>query len=162
MEPSATSLPIRALFIPWLGDVLSQRLTGGERIAVHPGATDRRPAWADALEAPDGQRIPLAGSSITAPDRSGVYFLLRGSDRSGALVVNGEATESELGRLDDSALRERVRGGDVSVASDGQLWARSLFAASDGRPLAIPFIIAALLALFAESAIAGAGARRSS
>ena len=162
MEPAATSLPIRALFVPWLGDVLTQRLMGGERISVHPGAAVRRPAWADALEAPDGQRIPLAGSTITAPDRSGVYFLLRGADRSGALVVNGEPGESELGRLDDGAIRERIRGGDVSVASDGRLWARSLFAAADGRPLAVPFLVAALLSLLAESALAGAGARRSS
>lgn len=162
MEPAATSLPVRALFVPWLGDVLSQRLTGGERTSVHPGASVRRPAWADALEAPDGQRIPLAGQSITAPARSGVYFLLRGADRSGALVVNGEPSESELGRLDDGALRERLRGGDVSVSSDGRLWARSVFAAADGRPLAVPFLVVALLALLAESAIAGAGARRAS
>ena len=162
MEPAATSFPVRARFVPWLGDMLTQRLTGGERIAVHPGMTVRRPAWADALEAPDGQRIPLAGSTITAPDRSGVYFLLRNMDRSGALVVNGEARESELGRLDDGAIRERIRGGEVSVSSDARLWATSLFAAADGRPLVIPFLVAALLSLLAESAIAGAGARRNS
>ena len=162
IDPGATSLPIRALFVPWLGDMISQRLTGGERILAHPGAVVRRPTWADALEAPDGQRLPLAGSTMTAPDRGGVYFLLRGADRSGALVVNGEASESELGRLDDAVLRERVRGGDVSVSSDAGLWARSLFAAADGRPLAVPFLAAALLSLLAESAIAGAGARRRS
>ena len=161
MEPEATSLPVRALFVPWLGDVLTQRLTGGERISVHPGATVRRPTWADALEAPDGQRIPLAGPTFRAPDRSGVYFLLRGADRSGALVINGEPSESELGRLDDSALRERVRGGEISVSSDGRAWTRSLFAAADGRPLTIPFLVTALVALLAESALAGAGARRS-
>ena len=160
MEPAATTLPIRALFVPWLGDMLTRRLTGGERLAVHPGATVRRPGWADALEAPDGQRLPLTGSTITAPERSGVYFLLRGADRSGALVVNGDPAESELGRLDDVALRERIRGGDVSISTDARLWTRSLFAAADGRPLAVPFLIAALLSLLAESAIAGAGTRR--
>jgi hypothetical protein len=160
IEPGATSLPVRAAFIPWLGDVLTQHLVGGERIAARPGESVRRPDWAEALEAPDGQRIAIAGSTITAPDRSGVYFLLRGSDRSGALVINGEPEESELGRLDDASLRDRVRGGDVSVASDGRLWARSLFAAADGRPLAVPFLVAALVALLAESAVAGAGGRR--
>lgn len=160
LEPGATSLPIRAAFIPWLGDVLTQRLTGGERTAARPGERVRRPVWADALEAPDGQRIPIAGSTIEAPERSGVYFLLRGPDRSGALVVNGEPEESALGRLDDSALRERVRGGEVAVASDARLWARSLFATADGQPLAVPFLVAALVALLAESAVAGAGGRR--
>lgn len=161
IEPGATSLPIRAAFIPWLGDVLTQDLVGGERIAARPGAMVRRPVWADAIEAPDGKRTSIAGATLIAPERSGVYFLLRGADRSGALVVNGEPEESELGRLDDSALRDRVRGGQVSVSSDGRLWARSLFAAADGRPLAIPFIVAALVALLAESAVAGAGGRRS-
>jgi len=160
MEPRATSFPVRASFVPWLGDVLTQRLAGGERLTARPAQSVRRPAWADALEAPDGQRIPLAGSAIVAPERSGVYFLLRGPDRSGALVVNGEPEESQLGRLDDPALRERIRGGQVSVASDARLWARSLFAAADGRPLAVSFLVAALMALLAESAVAGAGGRR--
>jgi len=160
LEPGATSLPVRAAFIPWLGDVLTQRLVGGERIAALPGAVVRRPPWADALEAPDGQRIPIAGLTLRAPDRSGVYFLLRGADRSGAIVVNAEPEESELGRLDDAALRDRVRGGRVSVASDARLWAGSLFSGADGRPLAVPFLVAALFALLAESAVAGAGGRR--
>ena len=160
LEPAATSLPVQAAFVPWLADVLTQRLGGGGAIRATPGATVGRPPWADALEGPEGARVVLSGSTVAAPDRSGVHFLLRGSERVGAIVVNGEAAESELGRLDDEALAARFSGSQASVVADSREWVRSVFAAADRRPLIVPFLGAALLALVAESVIAGAGGRR--
>jgi hypothetical protein len=160
IDPAATSLPVQAAFVPWLADMLTQRLGGGEVIESVPAASIRRPTWADAIEGPEGARLTLTGSTFAAPDRSGVHFLLRGGERVGAVVVNGETAESELGRLDDEAIAARFPGGRVSVASDSQAWVRSIFAAADRRPLIVPFLGAALLALVAESVIAGAGGRR--
>jgi hypothetical protein len=162
IDPDATDLPIRALFVPWLAETLTQHLAGagGGLFAVRPTATIRRPAWASALESPDGQRTPIAGPVLAAPDRSGVFFLLRGTERAGAVVVNGEPSESELRRLDDRTLAARVQGGEVEVITDGARWSRSVFGTADRRPLAIPFLLLAVGALLAESALAGTGGRR--
>ena len=45
-----------------------------------------------------------------APDRTGVYFFLRGTSRAGALLVNPEPAESQLRRLDDATMARRIRG----------------------------------------------------
>src|SRR6185437_8473032 len=83
------TLPVRAMFVPWVGDVLSERLVGepGQVLTASPGSRLARPRWADAIEGPDGERSPL-GESIDVPTRAGVYFLARGEHRVGALVVN--------------------------------------------------------------------------
>jgi hypothetical protein len=160
MTPEATTLPVRAAFVPWLADALTQRLAGagGGVVPAAPGATVPRPSWADAMEDGEGQRIPLGGATFTAPVRSGVFFLLRGGERAGAVVVNGEPEESELGRLDDDVLERRVATDDVTVFTDAAVWSDSIFGTADRRPLAVPFLVAAIAALLAESAIAGAGA----
>ena len=160
LNPDATTLPIRAAFVPWLADALTQRLAGagGGVVAAVPGALVSRPSWADAMEDGEGQRIPLAAATFTAPVRSGVFFLLRGGERAGAVVVNGEPEESDLGRLDDDVLERRVATGNVTVTADATSWSASIFGTADRRPLAVPFLVAAIAALLAESAIAGAGA----
>ena len=162
LDPSATDLPIRAIFVPWLASTLTQRLAGGggRLIESVPSATIRRPSWADALDGAQGQRTTLSASTFIAPAQSGVFFLLRGGERAGALVVNGDPSESDLARLDDTALRGRIRSDDVSVIDDAGRWSRMLFGAADRRPLAIPFLITAIVALLAESVLAGAGGRR--
>jgi hypothetical protein len=160
LTPEATTLPIRAAFVPWLADALTQRLAGagGGVVPATPGESLRRPTWADAMEDAEGRRTPLAGVTFSAPARSGVFFLLRGNERAGAIVVNGEPEESELGRLDDDVLARRIRADDVQIWDEGAAWSDAIFGTADRRPLAVPFLVAAIAALLAESAVAGAGA----
>ena len=162
LTPTATTLPVRAAFVPWLADVLTQRLAGAGGGVVHatPGATIRRPLWAESMEDGEGQRIPLSGATFDAPSRSGVFFLLRDGERAGAIVVNGEPEESQLGRFDDAVLGRRIGADDVRVSADAAAWSASIFGTADRRPLAVPFLVAAIAALLAESAVAGAGHRR--
>jgi hypothetical protein len=162
LNPEATTLPVRAAFVPWLADALTQRLAGagGGVLLATPGATLRRPPWAETIEDAEGRRAALTGATFRAPATSGVSFLLRGDARAGAIVVNGEPEESQLGRLDDRVLRRRIIADDVRVLEDGSAWAASIFGTADRRPLAVPFLVAAIAALLAESAVAGAGNRR--
>jgi hypothetical protein len=162
IRPDATDLPIRALFVPWLATTLTQHLAGAGRglFDVAPGATIRRPGWATALELADGQRVALTEPTFRAPDRSGVALLLRGGERAGAVVVNGEPSESQLGRLDAPTLRARIQGDEVEIVDDPDRWWRVVFGAADRRPLAVPFLLIAVVALIAESALGGVGGRR--
>lgn len=160
LTPDATTLPVRAAFVPWLGDVLSQRLDGdaGRVVAATPSAAVARPRDADALEMPGGEHVSLVGDSLTAPDRPGTYFFLHGASRIGALVVNVEPAESLLQRLDTTALASRLRARRVVALTDGAAFTRAAFASAPQRPLATMLFTLALVALVAESAVA-AGVR---
>lgn len=169
LEPSATTFPLRASFVPWVGELLTQRLRPGEPaiagrgattagrsgpIQAAPGETIRRPEWAGEIEGPDGTRRAVGGLTMEAPARPGVYFLHRlGGERAGVLVVNGEARESELRRLPPSELASRVRGRRVWVYVDAQRWASAAFDASAGRPLAAPLLAGVLGLLILEALV---------
>jgi hypothetical protein len=89
--PDATSLPVSATFLPWLGDALASRLhadPGGGRVAA-PGERVTLPHGVDALESATGGRVNVNGeTSIEAPATAGTYFFVQGTRRVGALVVN--------------------------------------------------------------------------
>ena len=150
IDPAATSLPLRAVFVPWIGDVVAQRLAssggggggggavsggGSGVLATVPGATLRRPPGVEELEAPDGTMRVLAGPTIDAPTRPGVYFLRRGGARVGALVVNPEPAESDLTRLPMRTLAGRVQARAVTAETDVNAWVSAAYDAHAGRPL---------------------------
>ena len=163
LDPAATDLPLRARFVPWLGDIIAQRLAGtaSADLQAAPGAAMRVPSGTDGLEAPDGQVTPLTASS-NAPSRAGVYFLRRGTARVGALVVNAEPEESDLARLPLATLRDRVRTRDALVTADAAEWRRSLFNLGARRPLQLPLILLALALLAAETLVVRRDERRRS
>ena len=157
-DASATDLPVRAAFIPWLDMLLSQRLAQGTgaAIAAVPGATVRVPTGVDALEAPDGStRAVTAGAAVVAPWTAGVHFWRRSGERAGALVVNGEPRESDLARLAPDSLAALL-GATVAPADAGAATA-ALYSAGGRRTLARTFLALALLLLVAESVVARRG-----
>ena len=161
MIPDATTLPVRAIWVPWLAEVVTLRLnaTAGSAETVGPGAALRRPAWADALEVPGGTPLALAGATMTAPVRPGVYFYLRGGSRAGALVVAAEPDESRLARLSPAELKAKLDAKDVEVSADAGQWSSALFDVRERRSLAAAFLVAALLLLVAETVVSRAHGR---
>jgi hypothetical protein len=171
LDPGATSLPLRAAFVPWVDAVVGQRLSGTAAVLggvgsgvleTAPGVAVRRPTGAEELESPDGVVRVLSGAMIDAPARPGVYFLRRGGGRVGVLVVNPEPRESDLARLPAQTLAARFRGRMVAVGSDGEQWARAVFDARAARPLTGLFLVTALVLLLAESVVTRRAVARSS
>lgn len=169
LDPGSTSLPLRAAFVPWIADVVGQRLgssgtglggVGSGVLETAPGSAVRRPAGADEIEAPDGGVRVLSGTTIDGPARPGVYFLRRAGARVGALVVNPEARESDLTRLASRTLAGRFRGRMVVVGSDAEQWARAVFDAHAARPFERIFLVSALVFLLAEGLVARRAAGR--
>src|SRR5215208_1121759 len=164
LDVSATTFPIRAAFVPWVAEVLTQRLASdaGAVVAAAPGGLVERLSDADALE-PAGsvERIPIAEDRFAAPARPGVYFFVRGTRRAGALVVNPEPEESLLARLDRRELARRFEGQQVAVFGDVAAWHDALFTTAARRPLLLPFLIGALVALLVESLLTWSGPRAS-
>src|SRR5688500_11410277 len=91
LDPAAADLPVRAGFLPWLAEAISQRLAGDAGVVIDaaPGDRVRAPAGIQTVDDAAGQGIPVGYGELVAPDRAGVYFLRRGGQRAGALVVNG-------------------------------------------------------------------------
>jgi len=167
LDPTATDLPIRAGFLPWVAEAVSQRLAGdaGVVLSATPGARLRAPAGIQAVDDASGQPVPVGDGEIIAPERAGVYFLRRGGQRAGALVVNAEPDESALGRIAPAVLQSRITGRQVSVTSNGEQWARDAYTGSARRPLVAPLLILAALVLLAEALMSrgtGDGANRGS
>lgn len=162
LTPDATTLPIRAAFVPWLAETVSERLVGEPGHVLHagPGSSLRRPQWADALETPSGAREGLTGETMRAPDRTGTYFLSLGARRVGAIVVNSEPEESALERLTTDELRARLHARRTVVAATPATWASEAFRSAARRPLGGPLLVLALLALAAEGLAAGASGTR--
>ena len=159
-EATATDLPVRAAFVPWLDALLAQRLSVGSVgvTSAAPGAPVRVPPRVDALEAPDGRTRPVAaGDQMSAPWTAGVSFWRRGVDRVGALVVDPEPSESDLTTLGAEALATRL--GATAVA-DPRTVARETFAADGRRTLGRTFLMLALLLFAAEWLLAGRGLGR--
>ena len=150
MSAEATALPIRAPFLPWLSNLLSQRLTreGANLMHADPGAPIRLPAGVTGLEG-DSQVVAAAGDA-RAPSRAGVFFLRRGEDRVGALVVNAEREESRLDRLGAPELKARLRAADVTVTANPSELTQHAFDASAQRPLQAVLLLLALACLVAE------------
>ena len=162
LDLQATDFPVRAAFVPWMGDVLTQRLgvAGGALIEASPAEPVQLPGAVTGLESPDGSTIAVSGQ-ITAPAGAGVYFLLRGTDRIGALVVNPEEQESVLHVLSPEELRERFSARDLVVTGDAATARARAWSAGGGRSATGWLLALALGLLVAESVVSRSTGRAS-
>jgi len=154
LDPDATDLPLRAGFVPWLLESLSRRLgDDGQVVNAHPGEFVSGLEGISALERPDGSLVPLSGDRLTVPNEAGVYLLRRQASRVGALVVNPEPEESDVGQgaVQDSPFLGRVSGRSISTTSTPDAWRTQIFKQAAGRSL-MPLLLAlALVALLLEA-----------
>jgi hypothetical protein len=104
--------------------------------------------------------VALSSDSVAAPRRPGVYFFTQGQRRIGALVVNPEARESVLDRLDHDAFAARLRGRNVQVTDNAATLDAGVLSSAPRRPIGTPLLVIALGVLLVESAIVGTGRRR--
>ena len=153
LTADATDLPVRASWVPWLGGLIADRLSGeaGAVTEAGPGTMVARPSWARELEGPDGVRRPVTAPRLETPSRPGVYFWLRGASRAGALVINPEAAESDLARLTVAELRTRFAGAELSVTDTAARWTATAFDVSGRRTLDGFFLVLGVLLLIAEA-----------
>ena len=160
MVASATAFPVQAGFVPWLSQTIADRLSGetGLVVAASPGTWVRKPAGVDQLERPDGSMIALA-DSLRVPANPGVYFFVTAGRRTGAIVVNPPARESQLDRMTVAELQQMIPGATIIDDGDSMQLSGAAFSAASTRSLLPAVLIAVLLTLLAEAALV-AGRRR--
>jgi hypothetical protein len=156
LDPAATLLPVRAPFLPWLADMLAVRLaapTGdvGAPIDALPGRPIRLPEGAETLESSGGSRRSVTAQLMDAPEERGVWFVLRGGRRVGAVVVNAPPEESVLERWTAPALAAKLGGVAARASTTNAGWVGDTYAAGATRPAGTPLLVLALLLLAAEA-----------
>jgi hypothetical protein len=156
IDPASTTLPVRAAFVPWLADIVGRRIGApsgdvGTPIVASPGAPIHLPAGVTAIENSAGTRHAVSGEQAMAPLERGVWFMLRGARRIGAIVVNAPPEESALERLSADVLAPRLAGARGRAAQNAGAWVHDTFAAGTRRPAVTPLLLLALLLLAAEA-----------
>jgi hypothetical protein len=152
---TATAAPLQAAFVPWLRDLVSQRLgDGGVLVHAAPDDTIALPVEADSLQAPDGGATAITGARVVVPERVGVYLFRRGARHVGALVVNPELEESNVGAWGAEVFQERLTGASVQLEPSADAVASAVFERAGGRSIAWPLVLLAVLALAAEALVA--------
>ena len=158
IDPQFTNLPLRASFLPWLADMLDQRLgepSGdlGAPDAATPGQSIALPAAVDAIETESGARRSVSGDRFTTPRERGVWFFLRAGRRVGALVVEAPESESDLTRLSAERLATRLGGNRGRGVTDSDALVRATFAVGARHPAMTPLLVIAFLFLVAEALV---------
>ena len=156
LDPSATTLPVRAAFVPWLADMVGLRLgapagDAGVPIQAVPDAPIHLPDGADAIEGTGGSRRAVSGADTRAPAERGVWFILKGARRIGAVEVNAPPAESQLARLPADGLAARLGPSRSRGAESARTWVRDTFAAGTCRPIITPLLVLALVLVAAEA-----------
>jgi hypothetical protein len=123
----------------------------GAPIAALPGRPVRLPAGSETLESSAGSRRTITAELLDAPEERGVWFVLRGGRRVGAVVVNAPPEESALDRWPVPALAARLGGMSAHSATTNAGWVGDTFAAGATRPAGMPLLVVALVLLAAEA-----------
>jgi hypothetical protein len=157
MEPEWGDLPVSAQFVPFL-DFLINRVAARQAWMSSVTAGDPVTLPAGSVElVGEGASLPVPGDlQLLAPLEFGVYFARSADgDTIGALAVNHDNRESRLRPATERELRALL-GPTVTLVDTSQLeW--QLFAGFAHADLTGLLLVAALLAVLTEFAVATAG-----
>jgi hypothetical protein len=159
LEDGWTDLPVSAAFVPFV-DLLVNRVAAGQTLslAATPGDVVELPPGVDALLTPRGPVAVTGDRRVPVPREPGVYFLRSAAgDTVGALAVNHDPRESSLPEADGRVLRAAL-GGQARLLGTRAL-DRELFGGARRADLTGTLLLAALLAMALELALASVGAR---
>jgi hypothetical protein len=161
LDTAATGFPVTAEFVPWLARTILDRLApaGGPAATAVPGARIAVLHGADSLELV-GERRLASRDSITLPQRTGVYFWTQGARRIGAVVVNGEAQESDLRRATEREVRAAFAPAPVRARERVSAFVNDVYGSALRRPVAAVLIGLALGLLIVETMLTRAHTRR--
>jgi hypothetical protein len=158
LEAEASSLPISAAmvrFIDWFAGQWAatgagtQELLAGELLAA--------PRAADVVRLPSGAETPVDGARmLQATGEAGIYTFLSGDSVVSVEAVNPPSGESDLTPLEGAVLRDRV-GHEVTVVRSNGGWDRAIFRARQGPELWQALLLAGLIVLLVEAAVAATG-----
>lgn len=158
MDPAASSLPVSAEMVRFVDWFTGQwAATGSTPREVLAGEPLPAPRSADAVRLPSGAEVAVDGTRIVrATAEAGFYTFLAGDSIVSVEAVNTPPGESDLTPLASGAVRDRI-GSEVTIVRRAGGWGRAIFRARQGPELWQLLLIAALIILVVEGAVAAAG-----
>jgi hypothetical protein len=158
LDPEASSLPVSAgmvRFVDWFTGQWAA--AGGGSAEVLAGEPLPAPRSADAVRLPSGSEVPLDGTrTLQGTGEAGFYTFLAGDVVISVEAVNPPAAESDLTPLDGRDLDDRI-GHDVTVVGPRGGWDQAVFRARQGPELWQALLLAGLIVLLVEAAVAATG-----
>ena len=161
LDATSTGLPTSAEMIGFLDWVTSGWAASGTgssaRVAVEALSA---PRGAEAVRFPSGLEVTVDGTRmVRATGEVGVYAFLAGDSTVAFEAVNTHPAESDLRALDGDLLQAAVGPAATRVRRLSG-WSRAIFVARRGPELWRSLVLAALLVLLVEAAIAATGGPR--
>lgn len=157
LTPEAGTLATSAAMVPFVDLLLTTWTSGGSTPSeLVPGSLIT--VTGDAVSGPDGLEPTSPGSSYRVRT-AGIYRVLSGTDTVAAHAVNLPAAESRPERFSAADVEARlaeITGSTVRVAAPGG-WRRAIFQQRPGREITRWLLVAALLLLGVEMALAATG-----
>jgi hypothetical protein len=161
LDAGSTSLPVSADMIRFVDWVTGQWAAQGS------GAPDRNagdvlsaPRGAEAVRFPSGAEVPLDGTrTVTATGETGIYAFLAGDTVLAYEAVNPPSEESRLEAIEPGRLGAAIGTEVTRVRRDGG-WPGAIYRVRQGPELWRVLVVAALLLLLVEAAVAATGPLR--
>jgi len=165
LTEEATTVPTSPALIPLLDQMIgawASRSVEGYELA--PGEVVELPEGSRAILRPDGVReeLPEGTSAYRVPGRAGIYEIYGEEGLIHAFAVNPSPLESDLRRIDDTALRNVLAGWEIERVENPAEWTATIFRERHGREIWRPILLIALAILLIEGLVAssGVGGRR--
>ena len=150
------TIPLSAAMLPLLDRAIGAWARGGDERPDHrPGDVVTLPPG-DSVVGPAGATALIGAGTVHRLEQPGVYRVLSGGETVAAYAVNPPPAESRLDRLDRDAVASLLPGREVSLAGP-EGFTNAVFHARLGQEISWPLILAALLLLLVEMAVAATG-----
>ena len=158
LEPEASSLPVSAEMVRFVDWFTGQwAATGSGSAEVFAGEPLPAPRSADKVRLPSGSDVPVDGTRmLQGTGEAGFYTFLAGDSVISVEAVNPPPRESDLTPLDGGILRDHI-GHRVTVVGRSGGWDRAVFRARQGPELWQALLLAGLIVLLVEAAVAATG-----
>lgn len=163
LDPASSDFPVSGAFLPLFHQAVKVLARGTAAASLVPGDRYSAPAGTGAWRIEDlsGVEIPselVADAGATrlrsaVLERPGLYRVIEDGRLRTAFAVNPDPRESDLTPVPEAALVRAFPPGRAHVVRPGRDLARRVREARYGRELWLPFVIAALLLLVAETVI---------
>jgi len=154
LVPAASTLPVSAGMVRFVDWAAGEWAGAGSAPDYVVGSHLPAPPNATLVRFPSGRDVEIDGTrTVRGTGEAGVYSFLAADSLLTAVALNPPPAESDLAPLDRGDLEAAI-GRDLTAVSRADAWGRAVYRSRFGPELWWPFLLAAVLLLFAESLLA--------
>jgi hypothetical protein len=156
LVPNASTLPVSAGMVRFVDWAAGEWASSGGASDLPVGSHLPAPPNATHVRFPSGRDVEIDGTrTVRGTGDAGVYTFMAADTLLAAVALNPPAEESDLAVIERRS-HESAIGRDITTVTRPDAWGRAVYRSRFGPELWWPFLLAAVLLLFAESLLASA------